>query len=249
MSDQPAAMSSTAIQLGAVTKRFRLGAGQGITALDDVSLTIARGSVVALAGPSGSGKSTLLHLIGALERPDSGDVDVEGANLGALRGRHLAEHRRRVGFIFQRFNLLPALTALDNVLAPVVPYRTPYNKQQRARELLADVGLAGRERSLPSQLSGGQQQRVAIARALINAPQIVLADEPTGNLDSRTGREIISLLIALRDSHDVTVVIATHDPRVAGRCDRVIRLLDGRVADDIEISGDADVAVLLDDSP
>ena len=156
-------------------------------ALEEVTLEVAAGSTVALAGPSGSGKSTPLHLDGALDRPDSGTVLVHGRDLSGLSRRALAEHRRTVGFVFQRFNLLPALTALDNVLAPVLPYPVAFDKERRATELLAAVGLAGREDALPSRLSGGEQQRVAIARALVNSPRLILADEPTGNLDSRTG--------------------------------------------------------------
>jgi len=234
-----------AVVLESVDKRFALEGDRGIAALDDVSLVVARGSVVALAGPSGSGKSTLLHVIGALEHADAGRVVVDGRDVGTLRGRRLAEHRRRIGFVFQRFNLLPALTALDNVIAPVVPYRTTYDKTARAVDLLADVGLAGRERSMPAKLSGGQQQRVAIARALMSHPGLVLADEPTGNLDSRTGREIIDLLIGLREDHGVTVVIATHDPAIAARSDRVVRLRDGRITDEVTVSDVAKVTELL----
>jgi putative ABC transport system ATP-binding protein len=143
--------------------------------------------------------------------------------------------------VFQRFNLLPALTVIDNVTAPVLPYRVAFDKQARARELLAAVGLEGRETALPSRLSGGQQQRVAIARALINAPPIVLADEPTGNLDSRTGAGIVDLLLRLRAERGMTVLLATHDSQVAARCDRVVRLLDGRVSDDIDVRAAVDV--------
>jgi putative ABC transport system ATP-binding protein len=233
------------IVLEAVTRRFALGGDAAITALDGVTLRIAPRSAVALTGPSGSGKSTLLHLVGALERPDAGSIVVGGQALGSLSRRELAAHRRRVGFVFQRFNLLPALTVLDNVMAPVLPYRVPFDKAARARELLAAVGLDGRETSLPSRLSGGQQQRVAIARALINRPEIVLADEPTGNLDSRTGAGIVDLLLGLRDEHGITVVLATHDSQVAARCDRAVRLLDGRVADDVEMREAADLEATL----
>jgi putative ABC transport system ATP-binding protein len=144
---------------------------------------------VALTGPSGSGKSTLLHIIGAIERPDSGQVLVDGTEVTALRGAALAAYRRRVGSVFQRYHLLLALTALDNVISPLLPYRTGWNRRERGRELLDAVGLAGREQSLPSRLSGGEQQRVAIARALINRPSLLLADEPTGNLDSQNAGE------------------------------------------------------------
>jgi putative ABC transport system ATP-binding protein len=232
------------IVLDGVTRRFRLGGGDSLTALDGVSLRIAAGAAVAVSGPSGSGKSTLLHLIGALERPDEGAITVAGRMLGSLSRRELVEHRRRVGFVFQRFNLLPALTALDNVMAPVLPYRVDFDKEARARELLAAVGLAGREASLPSRLSGGEQQRVAIARALVNSPPVVLADEPTGNLDSRTGAAIVDLLLELR-GRGITIVLATHDSQVAARCDRVVRLLDGRVTDDIDVRAAADVEATL----
>jgi putative ABC transport system ATP-binding protein len=233
------------IVLERVTRRFRLGGGEALTALDDVTLRIAPCSAVALSGPSGSGKSTLLHLVGALERPDAGTIAVGGRALGTLSRRELAAHRRGVGFVFQRFNLLPALTVLDNVVAPVLPYRVEFDKEARARELLAAVGLAGRETALPSRLSGGQQQRVAIARALINRPPVVLADEPTGNLDSRTGKDIVDLLLDLRDTHGITILLATHDSQVAARCDRIVRLLDGRVADDVEVRAEADLDATL----
>jgi putative ABC transport system ATP-binding protein len=233
------------IAIRGVARRFRVDAEQAITALDGVTLDIAGGAAVAVSGPSGSGKSTLLHIVGALERPDEGTVAVGGRELGGLSRRELAVYRRRVGFVFQRFNLLPALTVIDNVMAPVLPYRTDFDKEARARELLFAVGLEGRETSLPSRLSGGQQQRVAIARALINRPPFVLADEPTGNLDSRTGAGIVDLLLGLRREYGVTVVLATHDSQVAARCDRVVRLLDGRVADDVDVRAAVDVGATL----
>src|SRR5262249_43478952 len=149
----------------------------------------------------------------------------------------LAGYRRTVGFVFQRYNLLPALTALDNVIAPVLPYRTTFNKRERGRQLLAAVGLAGREHSLPGRMSGGEQQRVAIARALINTPSLLLADEPTGNMDSATAAEILQLLSALRREHAMTTILATHDPQVAAHCERLVRLRDGAVVDDIDLTG------------
>ena len=224
------------IELRHVKKGFGLGQGQRVTAAANVTFTVEAGEFVALTGASGSGKSTLLHMIGAIERPDSGTILSNDVEVTALRGTALADYRRTVGFVFQRYNLLPALTALDNVLAPVLPYRTSWNKRERATELLAAVGLAGRERSLPSRMSGGEQQRVAIARALINTPPLVLADEPTGNLDSRNAAEIIDLLARLRDEYQTTVLLASHDPQVAARCERLIRLRDGAVVDDLKLT-------------
>ena len=223
-----------AVELCGVSKRYGTG-GQPVTAADNVSLAVGGGGFIALTGASGSGKSTLLHLIGAMERPDSGRIVSGGTEVTALRGAALAAYRRTVGFVFQRYNLLPALTALDNVIAPVLPYRTGWDKAGRGRELLEAVGLGGRERSLPSRMSGGEQQRVAIARALINTPHLVLADEPTGNLDSRTASGILDVLARLRRENQMTVIIATHDPQIAARCDRLIRLKDGAVIDDIAI--------------
>jgi putative ABC transport system ATP-binding protein len=223
---------TTAIDIKELTKSFAIGSGETLRAVDGVDLAIADGSVVALTGTSGSGKSTLLHLIGAIEVADTGTITVAGTSLEGLNRKALAGYRRTVGFVFQRFNLLPALTAIDNVMVPVLPYPTDYDKAERARELLAAVGLEGRERDLPSKLSGGQQQRVAIARALINRPRLLLADEPTGNLDSTTGTTILDLLLSLRAEHDMTMLIATHDPQVAARCSRTITLMDGRIVED-----------------
>jgi putative ABC transport system ATP-binding protein len=234
----------TALELRGVTKRYGTGqsgpdgrAGQ-VTAADDVTFTVEAGAFVALTGASGSGKSTLLHMIGAIERPDSGVIVAGGTEVTALRGAAQADYRRTVGFVFQRYNLLPGLTALDNVIAPVLPYRTGWDKRERARELLAAVGLAGRERSLPARMSGGEQQRIAIARALINTPALLLADEPTGNLDSGNAAEILDLLTRLRAEHEMAILLASHDPQIAARAERLIRLRDGKVIDDIQLAGD-----------
>ena len=204
-------------------------------ALADVDLAVGAGAFVALVGPSGSGKSTLLHLIGAMDTSDAGLIRVGDTEVTQLSAREQVAYRRRIGFVFQRFHLLPALTVVDNVAAPLLPYRTAFDKHERARELLAAVGLEGREDALPSQLSGGQQQRVAIARALVNDPVLLLADEPTGNLDSKTGAEIVDLLVDLRQRRGMTVILATHDSVVASRCDRIVRLLDGRVLDEVSV--------------
>jgi putative ABC transport system ATP-binding protein len=238
---------SGAVELREVCKRYGTGQGGQVTAADDVSLTIEGGAFIALTGASGSGKSTLLHMVGAIERPDSGVITVGGITVTALRGGAQADYRRTVGFVFQRYNLLPALTALDNVIAPVLPYRTPWDKRERARQLLAAVGLGGRERSLPARMSGGEQQRIAIARALINTPALLLADEPTGNLDSANATEILDLLTGLRAEHQMTIILASHDPQIAARAERLIRLRDGAVIDDIQLTADRPVEDLLRD--
>jgi putative ABC transport system ATP-binding protein len=166
-----------------------------------------------------------------MDVPDEGTIRVDGEEVTSLSRAERVAYRRRVGFVFQRFHLLPALTALANVAAPLLPYRVGFDKHERSRELLAAVGLSGREDALPSELSGGQQQRVAIARALAGDPVLLLADEPTGNLDSRTSEELIELLLRLRAERGTTVIVATHDPVIASRCDRIVRLHDGRVLD------------------
>ena len=224
------------LELREVRKSYGVGEGRLVRAADDVSLTIEAGAFVALTGASGSGKSTLLHLIGAIERPDSGTIISNDQDVTALRGSALAAYRRTVGFVFQGYHLLPALTALDNVIAPVLPYRTSFNKRERGRELLAAVGLGGREHSLPAKMSGGEQQRVAIARALVNTPALLLADEPTGNLDSANASEIMQLLTGLRNDREMTIILATHDPQVAAHAERLIRLRDGAVVDDIALT-------------
>src|SRR4051794_13699385 len=189
-------------------------------------------------GASGAGKSTVLHLVGGMDVPDDGAIEVDGT---ALKRRGLDAHRRRVGFVFQRFHLLPALTVLDNVLAPVLPRRVDFDRRARGMELLEAVGLAQRADALPSELSGGQQQRVAISRALINRPGLLLADEPTGNLDSATGREIVDLLLSLRERYGMTMLVATHDAEVAANCDRMVRLHDGRIVADEPVAPADDV--------
>lgn len=220
------------MSLAGVSKTYRSGIGEPVTAVDAVTLDIPPGQSLAITGRSGSGKSTLLHLIGAMDVPDAGQITLDDIDIARQRDSQRAALRRRIGFVFQRFHLLPALTALDNVLAPVIPYRTDFDKVIRARELLGAVGLADRARHLPSQLSGGEQQRVAIARALINRPGLVLADEPTGNLDTSTGAEIVALLLQLRDDHGLTLLVATHDTSIAERCDRTLCLTDGKIVSD-----------------
>lgn len=229
------AADGVGVRVEDLRKTFTSGQ-ESITAVDGVSLRIAAGGTAALTGPSGSGKSTLLHLLGAIEQAESGTIEVGGVEVTSARRSALARYRASVGFVFQRFHLLPALTARDNVLAPLLARRAGRGAREaqleRADALLAAVGLEGRENALPSQLSGGQQQRVAIARALIGDPGLLLADEPTGNLDSATGAEIIELLLRLNEEHGTTMIIATHDPGIAARCTRTISMLDGSVVHD-----------------
>ncbi|MFF3208717.1 ABC transporter ATP-binding protein [Streptomyces sp. NPDC002962] len=224
---------AVSVALRGVSRRY-----PGLTALDEVDLEVAAGEVVMLTGPSGAGKSTVLHLTGGMDQPDEGHVEIDGLQLVP---RALDRHRRRIGFVFQRFHLLAALTVLDNVLAPVLPRRVDFDRRARGMELLEAVGLDQRADALPSQLSGGQQQRVAVARALINRPGLLLADEPTGNLDSVIGREIIDLLMSLRERYGMTMLIASHDAEVAANGDRVVRLQDGRITSDQRVTPSGDV--------
>ncbi len=203
----------------------------GVRALDGVDLTLRRGEFVGIMGRSGSGKSTLLHILGCLDRPTAGVVRIDGVEVGRLPDRALPALRlRKLGFVFQAHNLIPSLTALENVALPLRYLRPRLPEaMQKARSALEAVGLAERMHHLPSQLSGGQQQRVAIARALVNQPALVLADEPTGALDTQTARELLALLRGLCEQRGQTFLVVTHDPLVGGVCDRVITLADGRV--------------------
>jgi putative ABC transport system ATP-binding protein len=227
------AATSTMIELRAVTKQF--AGKRDVVALDAVSLAIPRGEMVAVIGPSGSGKSTLLNLIGGLDRPSAGDVSVDGALFAGLSDDELTRVRRdKIGFIFQFFNLLPTLSCLENVGLPLHLRGWPRKKvDERARELLQLVQLGHRLTHLPDELSGGERQRVAIARALSVYPPILLADEPTGNLDTRTGEEILTLIRDVHSRLGSTVVIVTHDMTVARSCERTIALRDGRIVEDV----------------
>jgi putative ABC transport system ATP-binding protein len=199
-----------------------------VRALDGVDLEIDAGEFIALEGPSGSGKTTLLQLLGALDRPSGGTIEFEGRDLAELPDRELAALRlRSFGFVFQQFNLIPTLTAVENVEAKLAPAG---GGRERALELLGEVGLAERAEHLPAHMSGGEQQRVAIARALSVDPRVVLADEPTGNLDSKTGGEIIELLAGLAAEHGSTVIVATHDATLAARAPRRVQMRDGALA-------------------
>ena len=212
--------------------------GEGETAvraLDGVSLAVERGEMVAIMGPSGSGKSTMLHLLGALETPTSGEISLAGERYDGLGDAGLTRLRRdRIGFVFQFFNLLPALSAGENVLLPaLIAGRRDQAVRERAAGLLDRVGLSHRTEHLPSELSGGEQQRVSIARALLTKPELVLADEPTGNLDSTSSAQVLDLLHDLNDAEGQTLVIVTHDPGAAAIAERVVFLRDGRIADEI----------------
>src|SRR5213596_3328034 len=204
-------------------------------ALEDVSLDIEVGQVVSIVGPSGSGKSTLLNLIGGLDRPTTGEIRIEGRSLGEISDDDLTRLRRdKIGFVFQFFNLLPTLNCLENVSLPLHLRKWPRKKiEERAKELLEMVQLSHRTEHLPDELSGGERQRVAIARALSVFPPILLADEPTGNLDTRTGGEILNLIRDVHGRLGSTVVIVTHDMKVAESCERTIALRDGRIVEDV----------------
>lgn len=208
-------------------------AGGAIRALDDVDISIERGEFVAIMGQSGSGKSTLMNIIGCLDRPTSGHYLFEGRDVGRLSDDTLARLRsREFGFVFQQFNLLPRMSAVEQVELPLV-YQQLRGRRKLAREALARVGLADRMGHTPTQLSGGQQQRVALARALVVNPRVVLADEPTGALDTRTGEEVMHLLQALVREHRITVILVTHEADVAAYADRQLRMRDGKIVEDI----------------
>jgi ABC-type lipoprotein export system ATPase subunit len=211
-------------------KEYTLGR-RSVQVLSGVTLEVERGEFVALRGASGAGKSTLLHLIGGLDTPDAGEIIVIGENLTQFSQAQLARFRiERIGFIFQAYHLLPEFDALENVCIPGrIARHNPAEVKKRARALLDRVGLSARLDHRPYELSGGEQQRVAIARALINEPEIIIADEPTGNLDSHTGEDILNLLCEIRSERNTTLLIATHDRKVAERAPRVIRLVDGRI--------------------
>jgi putative ABC transport system ATP-binding protein len=224
-----------AVRTGELTKTYGSGETE-VRALDGVSIEIADGEMVAIMGPSGSGKSTLLHLLGALETPTSGTIELAGRRFDGLDDRELTLLRRDgIGFVFQFFNLLGTLTAEENVLLPaLIAGRQDDAMRDRARELLDRVGLGARSGHLPSELSGGEQQRVSIARALLMRPALVLADEPTGNLDSRSSAEVLELLGELNRDDRHTIVMVTHDPVAAATAGRVLFLRDGRLAGEVE---------------
>ena len=214
-----------------VVKTYTTGKRE-LTVLREVNFSAQRGEFVALRGASGAGKSTLLHLLGGLDRPNRGEILFDGEKISRLSNPALAHLRNlKIGFVFQAYHLFPEFNALENVWLPARMARVPPKEAvSRARELLKRVGLGERMEHRPTELSGGEQQRVAIARALVNKPEVIFADEPTGNLDSHTGDEIIELLLSLRSEHQTTLIIATHDGALAARAPRVIHLVDGQIA-------------------
>ena len=227
-------MTARLIEIENVWKIYELG-DVSVTALADVSLEIARGEFTAIMGASGSGKSTLMNVIGCLDRPTRGCYRLDGADVSTLTPDQRAEIRnKKIGFVFQSFNLIPRTSALENVELPLFYGDLPLAEQRaRARQALAAVGLADREHHVPNQLSGGQQQRVAIARALVNRPSLILADEPTGNLDTKTSIEILGLFRQLNESQGITVVLVTHEPDIAPYAERIITFRDGHVISDV----------------
>lgn len=218
------------VELENVQKVYQLG-GVEVPALRGISLEVKKGERIAISGPSGCGKSTLLNLIGCLDRPTSGKVFIDGKDVSKLGDNELAIVRReKIGFVFQFFYLIPTLTAFDNVMLPMTFTGISKSEQEkRAKKLLEMTGLKGRMDHRPSELSGGERQRVAIARAIVNNPQIILADEPTGNLDSKSGKEVINILLKLNKKEGITLVIVTHDPYIAYNAQRIIYLKDGEI--------------------
>ena len=226
-------MSEALVEAQGLRKVYQNGVP--VEALRGVDLTIEKGQFVAVQGPSGSGKSTLLHLVGTLDRPTEGELRIAGQDVLTLKGNALADFRREhIGFVFQMFYLIPEMTALENVMLPLKPYRRKlaFDLEARARELLEQVGLGHRMHHYPNQLSGGEQQRVAIARALVNRPTLLLADEPTGNLDAKTGEQIMHLLETLRQEYGLTILLVTHNDAIAQYADRVLHLRDGKFVND-----------------
>jgi putative ABC transport system ATP-binding protein len=224
-------MSDWVVDARDVTKVFTMGEVE-VHALRGLSLQIGRGEVISIMGPSGSGKSTLMNILGCLDRPTGGEYYLDSESVAEMNDDQLADIRnRKVGFVFQSFNLLPRATALANVELPLRYARNSKNRRQRAREALDSVELSDRMTHRPNELSGGQQQRVAIARAIVNEPSIIMADEPTGNLDTKSGEAVMEILLNINKERGATLIIVTHDPEIAELTQRVVRILDGKVVE------------------
>ncbi len=216
-----------------LSRHYTFGSGNQVVALSDVNLTVASGEFISIMGPSGSGKSTLLNIVGCLDKPTAGDVYIDNVKIDYGNAGSLVQlHRQTIGFVFQGFNLISTMNALENVWYPMYFNKVPKPERiKRAEELLESVGLSNRALHLPSELSGGEQQRVAIARALANHPRLILADEPTGNIDSGTGKKIVDLMKKLNKEQGITFVVTTHDSVMANNADRVITITDGEIVD------------------
>ena len=241
MSEKP----EIVIQLKNVRKVYPMG-DEKIVALDDVNLEFHKGKIYCLLGVSGSGKSTLLNIIAGLEKPTKGEIVFKGHNIHKMNEKKLASFRQRyIGFVFQQYNLMPTLSALENTTLPLIFRKVPKRvRNQKARKMLKAVGLGKRLRNKPSQMSGGQQQRVSIARAFVNDPQVVFADEPTGNLDTKTTKEMMDLILGMAKTHNQTLILVTHNLELSRYCDHVIHIRDGKiekiedVADKIEVGAE-----------
>jgi putative ABC transport system ATP-binding protein len=247
---QAAPKADRVIHLDRIHKVYHMGDIE-VHALRGVSLDIGRGEFVAIMGPSGSGKSTMMNIIGCLDHPTKGNYILEGEDVSKVDKAGLADIRNKhIGFVFQSFNLVPRTSALENVELPLLYAGVgAAERQRRARAALADVGLAGRERNMPNQLSGGQQQRVALARALVNNPALILADEPTGALDTRTSVEVMEIFQRLNNERNLTVIIVTHEPDIAQYANRIIQFRDGRIRRDFAVENRKDAREVLRDLP
>lgn len=223
-------MAEPLLKLKDVWKIYELGKVE-LLALKEVSLEVSRGDFLIIMGPSGSGKSTLLHMVGCLDYPTRGEIFLDGKNISKLSENELAQLRgKKIGFVFQQFNLIPNLSALENVILPMIFQGVSAGgREKRGKEILASLGLGKRLFHKPSELSGGERQRVAIARALANDPDIIVADEPTGNLDSKTGKMIMEILVELHQKQGKTIIVVTHDPNIAGYSKNIISIIDGQI--------------------